>query len=305
MVNKRQWIKKGVFMKQSIYKFIFMLIFSVATQNAINTGPVSKDKLHEWAAKTHREFWSLIGNQNCISYNGAFIRKKDSKEDFNMVHFYSPGGSGVFSNSFQGKSDIQILNSLFPKDSTYIFIDSRDKDRQRRLQMKLTPVEPFITMGADLHSAKFPSQIKANPKIKVWKVTTDSDFEKWLRICDERRNPDCFPSEYDLFKGYFSKFMPSKKNSTLQFYLASFEGRIVGTSCIQYSDDYVALYFVGVHPSFRSKGIGRLLSYIPLKEAKNAGYRWSVLQAQPLGVPVYPKIGFEKVGEISVFDYKK
>ncbi len=295
-------------MKKIISKFLFVFIFCMNISEAIYTGKASKDQLHEWAYKSHREFWGMLGNKNCTSYSGAFVRKKDNASDFNMVDFYTTSGSAaypVFSNSFGGMTDAQLLKNLFSRDSCYVFIDARDKDRLKRLQMKLEPVEPFITMGADLQSPKFPSTLNGDPRIKVWKVTTDADFDKWLKISDERRNPNCFPKEYDAFKSYFSKFMPSKNNKTLQFYLASFNGRIVGTSCIQYAEEYVAIYFVGVHPDFRNKGIGRLLSYVPFKDAKDKGYRWAVLQAQPLGVPVYPKIGFEKVGEISVFDYTK
>lgn len=150
-------------------------------------------------------------------------------------------------------------------------------------------------MGMDLQQLDMKYSFK--PGVKVWKVTTDAEFEQWLTVTASRR------ANGSSVREYFKNFKPSQNNQSVSFYLGAINGKVVGTGLIFFSNDFASLYWIGVHPDHRRHGLGSALSYEPLKEALRRGYRWSVLQAQPLGVPVYPKLGFKKVGILKVFYY--
>ena len=43
----------------------------------------------------------------------------------------------------------------------------------------------------------------------------------------------------------------------------------VGTSILYKSKDFASLYWVGVHPDYRRKGLGSALSFVPTEDAKD------------------------------------
>lgn len=245
-------------------------------------------ELHGWAIQSHREFWTLVGQ----------MAGYDARNEVGYQYVKAPSATGlnyVYIDKSYANSDqvIQKMNNL----PFTIFFDADDDAHIFKYITSLKESDDFITMGMDLR--KINNAHTHKPGVKVWKVTTDADFDEWLKITAGRRNP----KEEPTLRAYFQQFKPSKKNSTISFYLGAINGKVVGSSLMYFSENFTSLYWVGVHPDYRRYGLGSALSFEPLKEAVTRGYRWSVLQAQPLGVPVYPKLGFEKVGTMKVFYY--
>ncbi|HNW84879.1 MAG: GNAT family N-acetyltransferase [Candidatus Cryosericum sp.] len=69
-------------------------------------------------------------------------------------------------------------------------------------------------------------------------------------------------------------------------------------------DGVAGLHWLGVPGSFRSHGIGALLSREAVRLAAEAGYDALALQANPEVVALYLRMGFQKAGEIAVFDWR-
>jgi ribosomal protein S18 acetylase RimI-like enzyme len=277
-----QFFRKSAFI-------ISLILVSFATTHA---KPYQDDKtskqLHEWAVQSHREFWVLVGQmagyeaRNEVGYQ--YVRSTNA-HGLNYVYLE------------KGYKDSDRIINMMKDRSFTIFFEADDDDHMFKYITHLKESDNFTTMGMDLR--KLPSKYDFKSGVKVWKVTTDAEFEQWLKVSAARRNPQ----EEAQLREYFSAFKPSKNNPKISFYLGSVNGQVVGSSLIYFSENFASLYWVGVHPDHRRHGLGTALSYEPLKEAISKGYRWSVLQAQPLGVPVYPRLGFEKVGLMKVFYY--
>lgn len=269
---------------------IFNLILVSLTLAA--AAPTKENKthqqLHEWAVHSHREFWTMVGQ----------IAGYEARNETGYQYVKSPniGGLNYVYIAKDYKTPDVVMNIM--KDRAFtIFFEADDDDHMFKYITSLKESDNFTTMGMDLQ--KLDPNMAFKPGVKVWKVTTDAEFEQWLKVSAARRTPQ----EEPLLRKYFDNFKPSKNNPKISFYLGSINGVVVGSSLMYYSQDFTSLYWVGVHPNHRRHGLGTALSYFPLKDAIAKGYRWSVLQAQPLGVPVYPKLGFNKVGLLKVFYY--
>jgi predicted acetyltransferase len=55
------------------------------------------------------------------------------------------------------------------------------------------------------------------------------------------------------------------------------------------------IYAVATIPEARGRGIGTIMTVMPLLEARQIGYRVGILQASSMGYSIYKKIGFKDV----------
>lgn len=279
-------------MQRFFQKPLFILSLLFISFIHTNAAPCKDDKspkqLHDWAVQSHREFWTLIGQMaGYESRNEAEYQYVKSKNIYGLNYVYLAKGY---------KNSDFVINKM--KDRAFtIFFEADDDDHIFKYITSLKESHDFISMAMDLQKLDLKYTFK--PNLKVWKVTSDVEFDQWLKVSAARRDPQ----EATQLREYFNNFKPSKKNPQISFYLGSFNGEVIGSSLMYFSEHFTSLYWVGVHPDHRRHGLGSALSYAPLKEAIARGYRWSVLQAQPLGVPVYPKLGFNTVGLLKVFYY--
>ena len=88
----------------------------------------------------------------------------------------------------------------------------------------------------------------------------------------------------------------------LWFYLGLLDGEPVATAEATVHDGAAGLYNIATRAEFRGRGIGSMLTWRPLSDARNAGCDLAVLQASPDGVPIYRRLGFEPFGQ--VVEYK-
>ncbi|HXV99358.1 MAG TPA: hypothetical protein VEC93_13125 [Anaerolineae bacterium] len=78
-------------------------------------------------------------------------------------------------------------------------------------------------------------------------------------------------------------------------YIGLLDDTPVATSALVLDSGVAGIYAVATIPEARNKGIGRIMTVIPLLEAKQMGYRVGILQASSMGYPIYKKIGFKEV----------
>jgi GNAT superfamily N-acetyltransferase len=91
----------------------------------------------------------------------------------------------------------------------------------------------------------------------------------------------------------------------IRSYLALLNGRAVGTSQLFLGAGVAGIYHVTCLPEVRGQGIGAALTLAPLRDARSMGYRTSILQASPMGYPVYRRLGFHAYGRLNSYLWER
>lgn len=78
--------------------------------------------------------------------------------------------------------------------------------------------------------------------------------------------------------------------------MARLDGRIVGQAIVNIAGDHAGLFNVGVSGRYRQRGIGTSLSLAAMHAAKDRGARTMNLNSTPMGMRIYERAGFRRIG---------
>jgi ribosomal protein S18 acetylase RimI-like enzyme len=81
-----------------------------------------------------------------------------------------------------------------------------------------------------------------------------------------------------------------------RLYVGYLDGQPVATNMLVLGGGVAGLYAVGTVPSARRLGLGAIITLQPLLDARALGYRYGVLFATEMGVPLYRRLGYRQVG---------
>jgi ribosomal protein S18 acetylase RimI-like enzyme len=84
----------------------------------------------------------------------------------------------------------------------------------------------------------------------------------------------------------------------LHHYLGYLGDKPVATSSLFYADGVAGLYCVASMPEARGRGLGSLMSAVPLLAAREEGYKVGVLHSTLMAHGVYLRLGFKDYSEI-------
>lgn len=87
----------------------------------------------------------------------------------------------------------------------------------------------------------------------------------------------------------------------LSFWAAVEDGRMVATSTLWLADGVAGIYCVATRHGERRRGLGAHLTAEPLRRAAAEGWAVGVLQSSPAGLPVYRRLGFQELAEVSMY----
>jgi ribosomal protein S18 acetylase RimI-like enzyme len=84
-------------------------------------------------------------------------------------------------------------------------------------------------------------------------------------------------------------------------YIGYLEQRPVASAALVLDGGVAGVYAVATLPEARHRGIGRAMTVRPLLDARRDGYRVAVLQASPMGYPIYERLGFRDVCHYALY----
>ena len=84
--------------------------------------------------------------------------------------------------------------------------------------------------------------------------------------------------------------------SPWQMYVGYLNGAAVATNMLFNGGGVASVYAVATLPAAQRQGIGGAITLKPLLAAREMGYRYAVLFATEMGVPVYERLGFRQTG---------
>jgi ribosomal protein S18 acetylase RimI-like enzyme len=85
-----------------------------------------------------------------------------------------------------------------------------------------------------------------------------------------------------------------------RYFVARLDGRPVAAAISVLDDDAVGIYNVATVPEARGRGIGGAITLAALLDGRRRGATLGVLEASPMGRPVYERLGFRDVGDTRV-----
>ncbi len=97
----------------------------------------------------------------------------------------------------------------------------------------------------------------------------------------------------DYIQDAFATLFPLTSDSPLRHYLAWLNGEPVATSTLWLGAGVAGIYNVAAVNEARGQGIGTSITTAPLRAARAAGYRMSILHASHMGLNLYRRLGFQ------------
>ncbi len=94
---------------------------------------------------------------------------------------------------------------------------------------------------------------------------------------------------------------PMGPGSDLRHFVGWLDAKPVAGATLFLGTGAAGIYHVDTLAEARGRGFGRAITAFALAAARKAGYRWGVLSASTLGTPVYLRLGFRIVGDVTVF----
>jgi ribosomal protein S18 acetylase RimI-like enzyme len=149
-------------------------------------------------------------------------------------------------------------------------------------------------MAADLTA--LPADLPQVAGLTVRLVEDEVGWQDWVQVMrrgfglperSERRL-------YDLFAGLAG-------TAPMQSYLASLNGRPVGTAQLFLGAGVAGIYQVTCLAEARRQGIGTAVTWAALRAARAQNYRIAILQASEQGYGVYRGLGFQSYGKLNQY----
>jgi hypothetical protein len=135
-------------------------------------------------------------------------------------------------------------------------------------------------------------------RIEVREVTGPADLAVWAETLSRASGvppiiAKCFASAAQkIGLGPGSPFRP---------FLAMLDGKPAGTSSLMTSVGVAGVYNVGTVEEARRNGVGAAATYAALIAGRDSGLSTGILFASAMGLPVYRKMGFSSVGDMTMY----
>jgi ribosomal protein S18 acetylase RimI-like enzyme len=141
--------------------------------------------------------------------------------------------------------------------------------------------------------------------LEIRRVTTEREFADYARTIADLWQPPA-PGIIDFFgqaaKGILGLEQGSQNPDTpFQVFIGYLDGEPVCTAQSALLHGVAAFFNIVTAAGFRKRGFGSAMTLAAMRAARDEGYRTAVLQASPMGEPVYRSLGFTQRGQYLEF----
>jgi ribosomal protein S18 acetylase RimI-like enzyme len=240
-------------------------------------------------------FLTLTGN-----LPSAYHREPDVEWFITGVNF--PMFNGVHITNFETDSARRVKETLeyfkMNKVPMYWWVDSSSSPGNlvEHLEREgLQHSSSDLGMAVDIAGLKGGDKLSSELEIRL--VEDDQTMEEWMKVLSTvfQLPLDGFDKCLNLFNQGLSK------KAKFQHFIGLLGKTPVATSSILYDSEICGIYDVATVQEARGRGIGRMMTVLPLLEARQKGYGIAVLQSSKMGRNVYASIGFEVIGELRTY----
>ncbi len=163
----------------------------------------------------------------------------------------------------------------------------------------------FVLQGAAPGMAaqleQLPQTLPMPPWLEIVRVSNQAQLEEWAAAASQGYGE---PAEIQQARLAVHRAFSVKEDAPLQRYVARLDGQPVATSELLYAAGVAGIYDVATIPHARRQGIGAAITTLPLLAARARGYRVGVLEASPMGEPVYRRLGFETYCQFNLYEWE-
>lgn len=154
--------------------------------------------------------------------------------------------------------------------------------------------EPAMALDVE---TELPS---APPELAVDQVADDAGVREWTDLFDASFGID--PPRGDAHPWLDAwRHLTLGADSPCRLFLGRIDGVPVSCSLAFHHQESVGLYGIGTPPDHRGRGYGSALTVAGIRWGAFRGARVAVLQASPLGAPVYRSLGFRDLFEMTAW----
>ena len=136
------------------------------------------------------------------------------------------------------------------------------------------------------------------PECAVSMAVSPAEAGEWARFSLE--GFDSGPEHQESFSAFCSSLATPPFTESFRLLTLRVGSDAAATALLSLTGDIAGLYYFSTLPAFRRRGLGRHFLSETLEEARRSGCRTTVLQASPMGYPLYKSAGFTACGRFTV-----
>lgn len=219
----------------------------------------------------------------------------------------SPLSSWVFRGNLpQGQEDVAVREVIdFFRNRSLPFIwnigpSTHPKDLGRILTAQgLTRL--FDIEGMAIELSQLVDDMVRPLGCTVENVTTEDAFGAWAQVF--RNGFNAFAGSDHALRAMHRLIVDSWRAAEGRWhhYLGFLDGKPVATSSMFLGAGVAGIYFVSTVREARKRGIGSIMTLVPLLEARARGIHISVLHASPLATSIYRQMGFKRYCTLEMY----
>jgi GNAT superfamily N-acetyltransferase len=155
--------------------------------------------------------------------------------------------------------------------------------------------------GMAVRLEQLPAEVAVPPQLEIVRVANEAHLEEWVAVAAQGFGE---PAEVQQARLAVHRAFGFAEDVPLQRYIARLDGQPVAMSELFLAAGVAGIYDVLTVPHARGQGIGAAITHAPLLEARAHGYRMGVLEASPMGLPVYRRLGFEEYCQFRLYEWE-